>query len=438
MLDLFLFIGLPYAAIIICIVGTVRRFKNDRYGITTLSSQFLEGKKMLWGSAPWHIGILIVFFGHFLAFLVPSVWHKLMAVPALLTIAETLGMAASIICLIGLIVLIFRRATTARLQKTTKLADFLVAMLLLMQVALGLMIAGGFRWGASWSTGTLAPYVWSLVTLGPDISVIRDMPVIIQAHVVGAWLIVLVFPFTRLIHMITVPVQYLLRSPQKVVWTNPRRNAGAVVALAHQDSRRHFIKASLGLSAASLLLSVGVLDKLGRFFQMPGLHHDEEADLLETRLRRLQLTAEEKQLELERLRSNEIYVAKLSELNGSTGKYFIDYAMRPGLAFRTEDGWPMLLSAKCTHLGCTVGNQVDANGKILCPCHVSYFDIKTGLPNEGAPAKAPLDRIAWIVRDEQGGEIATESSRGSRTGRIDPQIAADYSLYIVRSLSAEA
>ena len=438
MLELFLYVGLPYAAIIVCVVGTVRRFKYDRYGITTLSSQFLEGKKMLWGSAPWHIGILTVFLGHFVAFLVPGLWQRLMAIPSLLTVAETLGMAASIICLVGLIVLIFRRATTARLQKTTRIADFIVALLLLGQITLGLMIAGGFRWGASWSTGTLAPYVWSLITLSPDISVIPDMPVIIQAHIVGAWLIVLIFPFTRLIHMITVPIHYLMRSPQKVVWTNPRRNASAVVARADQNSRRHFIKASLGLSAAGLLLSVGVLDKLGRFFQMPGLHHDEEADLLETRLRRLQLTAEEKQLELERLRSNEIYVARLSDLNGSTGRYFIDYAMRPGLAFRSEDGWPMLLSAKCTHLGCTVGNQVDTNGKILCPCHVSYFDVKTGLPNEGAPAKAPLDRIAWIVRDEQGAEIATESSRGSRTGRIDPQIAGDYSLYIVRSLSAEA
>lgn len=438
MFDLFAFVGLPYAAIFICIVGTILRFRNDRYGISSLSSQFLESKKLLWGSAPWHIGILIVFFGHLIAFLLPGVWQRLMAVPLLLAIAEMTGMAASVLCLLGLLVLFYRRVTTGRLQRSTSIGDFIVTVLLLAQVGLGLMVAGGYRWGASWSTGTLTPYIWSLISFDPDVTVIRDMPIVIQAHIVGAWLILLVLPFTRLIHMFTVPVQYLMRSPQKVVWNNPRRNNQAVTASVAQESRRHFMKAAFGLGAAGLLLSVGVLDKLSRFFQMPGLHHDEEANLLETRLRRLQLTAEEKELELERLRSDHIYVAKLSELNNTTGKYFIDYAMRPGLAFRSDDGWPMLLSAKCTHLGCTVGNQVDASGRILCPCHVSYFDIRTGMPNEGAPAKAPLDRIAWVLRDEQGNEIATESPRGSRTGRVDPQLANGYSLYIVRSLSAEA
>ncbi len=438
MLELFAFVGLPYAAILICVAGTVWRFRNDQYGISSLSSQFLEGKKLLWGSAPWHIGILIIFLGHFIAFLMPGVWQRLMAVPLLLALAEMTGIAATVMCLLGLIVLFYRRLTSARLQKSTNIGDFIVTALLLAQVGLGLMVAGGYRWGASWSTGTLTPYIWSLITFSPEISVIRDMPIVIQAHVVGAWLILLVLPFTRLIHMVSVPLQYLFRSPQKVVWNNPRRNNQAVAARVTQESRRHFLKAAFGLSAAGLLLSVGVLDKLGRFFQMPGLHHDEEANLLETRLRRLQLTAEEKELELERLRSDYIYVAKLAELNGTVGKYFIDYSMRPGLAFRAEDGWPMLLSAKCTHLGCTVGNQVDANGRILCPCHVSYFDIKTGMPNEGAPAKAPLDRIAWVVRDDQGNEVATESPRGSRTGRLDPTLAEGYSLFIVRSLSAEA
>lgn len=438
MLELFAFAGLPYAAILICITGVIWRFRKDQYGITTLSSQFLEGKKLLWGSAPWHIGIIIIFLGHLVAFLVPGLWQRLMAVPVLLVTVEIIGLAATVLCILGLIVLIGRRITTGRLQQTTKLADFVVSGLLLFQIVLGLMIAVGYRWGASWSTGTLSSYVWSLITLSPDITVIRDMPLTIQLHVVGAWLILLVFPFTRLIHMISVPIHYLFRSPQKVVWSNPRRVQHAVSARATQESRRHFLKAAFGLSAAGVLLSIGVLDKLGRFFQMPGLHHDEEANLLETRLRRLQLTAEEKELELERLRSSSIYVAKLTELNGKAGKYFIDYSMRPGLAFLGDDGWPMLLSAKCTHLGCTVGNQVDSNGRILCPCHVSYFDIKTGMPNTGAPAKAPLDRIAWVVRDEQGNEIATESVRGTRTGRIDPQLASDLSVFIVKSLTSEA
>lgn len=438
MLELFAFVGLPYAAMVTCVVGIVWRMRKDPYGITSLSSQFLEGRQLRWGSLPWHFGILLIFVGHLVAFMFPDSWHSLMSISWLLVTVETLGIAAALLCLIGLGVLFFRRLTTGRLQKTTKFADFAVTALLLTQVALGLLTAGGYRWGASWSTGTLTPYVWSLITFQPELSVVRDLPLAIQLHVVLAWAILLAVPFTQLIHMITVPVHYLFRSPQKVVWSNPRRNERAVTARVEQDSRRHFLKAALGLSTAGVLLSVGVFDKLGRFFQMPGLHKDEEASLLETRLRRLQLTAEEKELELERMRAEEIYVAKLSELNMQTGKYFIDYAMRPGLAFRGEDGWPMLLSAKCTHLGCTVGNQVDASGRILCPCHVSYFEIKTGMPNPGAPAKAPLDKIAWVVRDQGGNELATESARGSRTGRLDPAQADTCSIYIVKSLTLEA
>ncbi len=230
MLELFAFVGLPYAAILICVAGTVWRFRNDQYGISSLSSQFLEGKKLLWGSAPWHIGILIIFLGHFVAFLLPGVWQRLMAVPLLLATAETIGIAAAVLCLLGLIVLFYRRLTTARLQKSTNIGDFIVATLLLAQVGLGLMVAGGYRWGASWSTGTLTPYVWSLITFSPDATIIRDMPIAIQAHVVGAWLILLVLPFTRLIHMVSVPLQYLFRSPQKVVWNNARRNNQAVAA----------------------------------------------------------------------------------------------------------------------------------------------------------------------------------------------------------------
>lgn len=148
MLELFAFVGLPYAAITVCIVGIVWRFKKDSYGITSLSSQFLEGKKLLWGSAPWHFGILIIFFGHLVAFLLPGMWQRLMAVPFLLAVAETVGIAATVLSLIGLSVLFFRRLTTGRLQKTTNIGDFIVTTLLLGQVVLGLMVALGYRWGA--------------------------------------------------------------------------------------------------------------------------------------------------------------------------------------------------------------------------------------------------------------------------------------------------
>ncbi len=438
MLEMFLLVGLPYLAITVCIVGTVYRFRSDRYHVSSLSSQFLEGRKLLWGSAPWHLGLVILFTGHLAAFIMPDFWHDLMTIPALLFTVEVIGIAAALLCLLGLLVLLYRRITTDKLQHVTKTADIVVLVVLLVQIALGLATAVGYRWGAIWSTGTLSPYIWSIITFRPDVSLVRDLPLPIQLHLTGAWIVLLVIPFSRLIHMFSVPLQYLIRSPQIVIWNNSRRTRHATSAAVQQESRRHFVKGAVGLAAAGTLLSVGVLDKMFRFFQMPGLHKDEEAKLLESRLKRLHLTAEEKQLELERLRQDAIFVAKLEDLSPNQGKYFIDYAMRPAIALAGDDGWPMLISAKCTHLGCTVGNQVDSNGKILCPCHVSYFDVKTGMPNPGAPAKAPLGRIGYIIQDESGAEIASESPRGTRTGRLDLDFASSYSVYIVKSLTPEA
>jgi nitrite reductase/ring-hydroxylating ferredoxin subunit len=114
----------------------------------------------------------------------------------------------------------------------------------------------------------------------------------------------------------------------------------------------------------------------------------------------------ERELEMEREGSNYILVAALSHLNASKGKYFVDYEMQPDLAFLGANGLPLLLSAKCTHLGCTVGNNVNDHGQILCPSHISYFDIKTGQPNHGSPAKAPLPHIGWVLK---GGETVSSS-----------------------------
>ncbi|MBK7874242.1 MAG: Rieske (2Fe-2S) protein [Planctomycetes bacterium] len=104
--------------------------------------------------------------------------------------------------------------------------------------------------------------------------------------------------------------------------------------------------------------------------------------------------------------------------------------MRPSLAFRGEDGLPILRSAKCTHLGCTVGSDVDAEGRILCPCHVSFFDVKTGQPNAGAPAKEPLPSIGWVLMDADLNIVASRSSDGAVHGHIDPTKADQLDVYI--------
>ena len=184
------------------------------------------------------------------------------------------------------------------------------------------------------------------------------------------------FPFTRLVHALSVPLHYFVRSPQKVVWNSSRSQVRFEQEIQLDNEKRLFLKAAFGAGASVALLSLGVLDKFFRYFLKQDLTNAEESHILSQKLQRLKQSAAERELELERMNKDSIFVAKLSELSRTRGKYFIDYQMRPALAFSDEQGLPILISAKCTHLGCTVGQDLDGQGRILCPCHISYFDIK--------------------------------------------------------------
>lgn len=421
MVETFLYVGLPYISISILIVGSIYRYRSRKFSYSALSSQMLENRSLLWGSVPFHLGILIIFFGHLVPFLFPTVWHRLTTYYPFLIAAEVTGFVASGLTLFGLSVLAGRRLTSARLQGVTSLMDLVVLGLLLFQTAMGLSVAVGYRWGALWSTGTTTPYLWSLITFQPDSTFIEQLPPVMKIHLVGAWILFLLVPFSRLVHIFSFPFHYIVRPPLKFVWAGVRRlnvpqhleEAGRV------QGRRSLLKGILGIGGAAALLSAGVFEKLFHFFRGPQMSPAEEIEFLRKRLTRLESTATERTLQLERMQKDRIEVARLSELSPTVGKYFIDYEMRPALAFLGKDGLPILISAKCTHLGCTVGSEVDAQGRILCPCHISYFDIRTGEPNAGSPAKEPLPHLGWELWDEEQRLIAEKSPGESLEGELD-------------------
>lgn len=432
MQDAFLFVGLPYLAIVTAVVGTIWRWRTQRYSWTSRSSQFLEDRQLLWGSAPWHIGIGLVLLGHLAVAFFPTVWTSLMSVPGMLLAVETVGMGAALLAVIGLTLLLIRRVTSSRVQAVTVPLDLVVVGLLLTQVILGMATAAMYRYGALWSAGTAVPYVWGILTLQPDMRYVADFPVLFKLHIVGAWLLILLLPFTRLVHLLSLPLAYLWRAPQLVIWNTRRRREHAIEATIAQDSRREFLKGVAGVAGATGLLSLGVSEKLAGFFKGP--HHDLEAEtaMLQKKLQRLQQTAEERELELERRRSSVILVTRYADLVENKGIYFTDYNMAPGLAFKGSDGWPLVRSAKCTHLGCTVSSDVDANGRILCPCHISYFDVRTGQPNSDAPAKRPLPTLGWVLMDAGGKVVAGQEPGQPVQGAADAALLAGCTLYITK------
>jgi len=302
MIDAFLFVGLPYIAIVTAVVAGYWRWRTHRYTMSSRSSQFLEDQKLLWGSGPWHIGIIVVLLGHIIAGFLPKIWSSLLTVPGALLVIESVGVACSLLAIVGLGVLIVRRVTSSRVQAVTTSADLVLVALLMAQIIVGLLSAMYYRHGAAWSTGTVVPYFWSLVMLQPDMSYVTGFPTLFKLHIVGAWLLILLLPFTRLMHVLALPLGYLWRLPQRVIWNNARRRSQAVAATIHAESRREFLRGAAGVAGATGLMALGVTEKSVSFFKGPRADVDAQTDLLQKKLHRLQQSAEERALELERQR----------------------------------------------------------------------------------------------------------------------------------------
>jgi len=218
-----LFVGLPYAAGLVFLVVTIQRYRSRSFSVSSLSSQFLEGKSLFWGAIPFHVGILVALAGHLLAFLLPGATLAWNSEPVRLIALEVTGFAFGLSVLVGLCALLFRRYTDARVRMVTSRMDIVLELLLLAQVGLGLWIALTQRWGSSWFAADLSPYLWSLVTLSPKLGAVTAMPLVIRLHVIGAFLILGIFPYTRLVHFVVAPLHYIARPYQRVIWNWDRK-----------------------------------------------------------------------------------------------------------------------------------------------------------------------------------------------------------------------
>jgi nitrate reductase gamma subunit len=219
-----MFVVFPYVVLALFFFATIWRYIKEKFSYSSYSSQFLENSYQFWGSVPWHYGILALTVGHLIGFLFPRevLWWN--SVPARLYIIELGALIFAVVALIGLVNLIIRRVTDARVRAVTSKMDVIILLLLLLQVVGGIWVALTARWGTSWFAAVLAPYLWSLFTLSPDASAVANLPWSIKLHILNAYLIFAVFPFTRLVHVLVVPNHYLWRRPQVVMWNRVRKS----------------------------------------------------------------------------------------------------------------------------------------------------------------------------------------------------------------------
>ncbi len=218
MFDVVLFAVFPYVAVILAVLVGSYRYLKDRFSYSTQSSQFLENRALFWGSVPWHYGIVIILLAHLLALLFPDSWARLIGAPVRLYVLEVTGLALAVMTIVGLALLILRRLRNPRAFVVTSAMDWVLLGALFVQVALGFWVALFYRWGSDWYLHTAVPWLVSLLTLKPQVQFVAALPWLVKLHMVGGFVIIALFPFTRLVHVVTFPMRYLWRPYQVVVW----------------------------------------------------------------------------------------------------------------------------------------------------------------------------------------------------------------------------
>jgi nitrate reductase gamma subunit len=217
-----LFLIFPYLSILTAVVVTAYRSIYRPFTISSLSSQLLERKKLYWGSISFHWGVVLILLGHLAALMFPRTLVLWNSVPVRLYLLELTGLALAIWALAGLVVLVWRRLSEPRVQVVTSKMDWVVLFLLLVSVVTGVWTATAYRFGSYWFTGVFTPYLLSLITLQPRLDIVAPLPFIIKLHVLNFFVLMAIFPFSRLVHIFTYPLGYLIRPWQIVV--RGRRN----------------------------------------------------------------------------------------------------------------------------------------------------------------------------------------------------------------------
>ena len=205
-LDLLLFAVLPYLALLLFFLMTVMRYVRQPFTYSSLSSQFLESSEHFWGLTALHYGIMVVLLGHLAGLLVPQqilLWNSR---PLRLYVLEITGLAFALMALVGLLAIAHRRLAVSKIRVVTSFTDWVLLVLLILQVGFGIYVAVWHPWGSSWYAASAAPYLRSLFRFNPDTSYLITLPWMIKVHIVTGWLIVAVFPFTRLVHVLVAPV----------------------------------------------------------------------------------------------------------------------------------------------------------------------------------------------------------------------------------------
>ena len=214
--EILLWVILPYVAIATFIVGHWWRYRTDQFGWTSASTQLLERKILGWASPVFHYGALAAIGGHVIGLMIPKSLTNAVGLPeeTYRWISAIAGGLAGAACVVGFAGLVYRRSTNPRVRRATTRTDMAVYFLLTVLIGLGCWMTFGHN------LLTKSPYDYresiahwwrSLFYLQPDVDAVKNANVVYQVHAVVAWAFWALFPFSRLVHAWSIPLQYLGR-----------------------------------------------------------------------------------------------------------------------------------------------------------------------------------------------------------------------------------
>ncbi len=210
-----IWVAVPYLCLAMFLAGHVWRWRRDQFGWSTHTSQLLEGRILRWGSPLFHFGAFGVIGGHVLGLLIPARATAAVGLSehAYHLIAVTAGTITGLMLTIGLLLLIIRRIVNRRVRRATSPMDRVLYGALGIMVALGMIATVAVNvFGPGYDyRDTIAVWFRGVLLFSPDAGLMAGAPLVYQLHAIGGFLLLALWPFTRLVHVLSAPVAYLWR-----------------------------------------------------------------------------------------------------------------------------------------------------------------------------------------------------------------------------------
>ncbi|MFV0591215.1 MAG: respiratory nitrate reductase subunit gamma [Draconibacterium sp.] len=217
-LNNFWFTYFPHIAFAVFWFGLFTRFILANNTIQAKSTQLLSNKSVKWGSNLFHYGIIVVFFGHFTLFLPESIYHLVMSTETKRAIAIIFGSFFGIMSFIGLIILVINRTANTRLRINSGFADYFILILLLVETVLGLISVTKTASSPLDNYTSLGLWAQKVITFQPEAGeMIANHSIMYKVHFITGLLIFMIFPYTKLMHILVYPLAYFFRSGYQLV-----------------------------------------------------------------------------------------------------------------------------------------------------------------------------------------------------------------------------